>query len=59
VPTAKSDLHVMPIQDLREHEHSRECWCRPRIETGEQFSVPVVVHNAMDGRELVEVHGVQ
>lgn len=47
-----STVHVLPVDDLREHEETAECWCSPRLEyagVGE-----VVIHNSMDGRELYE-----
>ncbi len=43
------DIHVTPINDLRDHSDTRDCWCRPRIEDDE-----IVVHNAMDERETYE-----
>ena len=45
-------IHVLPVNDLREHEEKTECWCSPQHEyvgAGE-----VVIHNSMDGRELYE-----
>lgn len=55
------DTHVLPINDLRQHEESRACWCRPRIEIVESFlpgpTSVLVVHHSADGRELVEEHG--
>ncbi len=53
-----ADIHVVPIDDLREHDDvGHGCWCAPRIEyNGEDI---VVVHHSMDGRELVEEHGIQ
>lgn len=44
-------IHVIPAGDLREHEGSVACWCRPSIDEDEPG---VVVHNAMDGREAYE-----
>ena len=41
-------LHILPVNDLRDHEESENCWCRPRYEDG------VIIHNAMDQRELYE-----
>lgn len=53
----ESDIHVLPVKDLREHEESRTCWCQPVIDlTGR---TALVVHQALDGRELVEQHGLQ
>jgi hypothetical protein len=43
-------LHVVPIDDLREHstDSDKPCWCHPEEEDG------VIVHNSMDGREKFE-----
>ena len=47
------DIHVLPVNDLREHVESEDCWCHPRIErVGDDGWL--VVHNSADGRELVE-----
>jgi hypothetical protein len=70
-----SDIHVLPINDLREHEETRGCWCHPRFEIEHDLGCPtieadgygicwcqragVIVHNSADGRELVEEHGLQ
>lgn len=40
--------HVVPLEDLREHDPDRACWCKPVLDEG------VIVHNAMDGREAFE-----
>ena len=41
-----NDVHVVPINDLREHDADGTCWCKPeRDEDG------VWRHNSMDGRE--------
>jgi len=55
-----SDIHVMPLNDLREHEETRDCWCHPDClrEPYEEADI-VVVHQAADGRELIEQHGLQ
>ena len=56
------DIHVTPINDLRAHLDSRDCWCKPRIEIEEDFLTDetkvLVIHHSLDGRELVEQHGV-
>lgn len=43
-------LHVVPVDDLREHstDSAVMCWCRPVEDDG------VIVHNSMDGREKFE-----
>jgi hypothetical protein len=48
-PDAFANVHVVPIDDLREHEPSPACWCRPR-----EAEPRVFVHNSLDGRELYE-----
>ena len=45
------DIHVIPINDLREHDATKECWCKP-IEDVECNNV--WIHNSMDGREKFE-----
>lgn len=62
------DVHILPIDDLRAHEETRDCWCRPTLQRHVRHAVDrgvairietiVVVHNSADGRELVEEHGV-
>ena len=44
-----NDIHVTPVNDLRDHIDARDCWCRPRVEDDE-----IVIHNAMDERETYE-----
>ncbi len=44
-------IHVLPINDEREHEESTTCWCNPRIETEGEL---LVIHNSADCRELIE-----
>lgn len=41
-------FHVIPLEDLREHERSDDCWCHPDHDNG------VVTHAALDGREAFE-----
>lgn len=41
-------LHVVPLNDLREHDLNGSCWCRPDYDDG------VWVHHALDGREMYE-----
>jgi hypothetical protein len=40
--------HVVPINDLREHKSSHDCWCNP---VQDEEEPGVWVHNSMDGRE--------
>lgn len=41
-------VHVVPLNDLREHDLNGSCWCKPTKDEG------VWVHHAMDGREAFE-----
>jgi hypothetical protein len=41
--------HVVPIDDLRQHDVRYDCWCKP-TDDGEVF-----IHNSLDGREFFEV----
>lgn len=44
--------HVLPINDVQEHTESAFCECNPTVkQEGEHL---IVIHNAFDGRELVE-----
>jgi hypothetical protein len=47
--TDEDDIHVTPLNDLREHADSRECWCKPVIY--DEADMPIVVYNSMDRRE--------
>lgn len=45
-------VHVLPVNDLREHSESIACECRPRVEQYDSHSL--VIHNSWDGREITE-----
>lgn len=47
----QGEIQIMPIGDLREHERSSGCWCRP---SRDEEDSRIVVHNAMDRREEYE-----
>lgn len=49
----KEKYHVLPIDDLLKHEESENCQCQPKIEVQESGDL-IVIHNAFDGRDLVE-----
>lgn len=51
-----ADVHIVPLGDLQDHEETRDCWCTPRLES--EGDTTIVVHHALDGRELIEQHGV-
>lgn len=44
--------HVVPIDDLRDHEPDKACWCRPTL--NEEEDGDVYIHHSLDGRELYE-----
>jgi hypothetical protein len=43
--------HVVPMGDLREHDCSVSCWCKP---TEDDEVAGLFVHHSMDGREQFE-----
>jgi len=56
------DTHVVPINDMKEHIDSRDCWCKPslkyeditKIQDESKSKAVIVIHNSMDGRELID-----
>ncbi len=46
----KERQHVFPVNDLMPHntDNGAGCWCKPTIDND------VVIHNSLDGRELIE-----
>jgi hypothetical protein len=44
--------HIMPHNDMREHDPHMQCWCHPRLEW--EDDTELAVHNSMDGREAFE-----
>ena len=42
------NYHVMPLDDLREHEFV-SCWCHPDVDDD-----GLVIHHSMDRREAFE-----
>jgi hypothetical protein len=46
-----TDIHVVPLNDLREHVSLPSCWCKPTLDD-EEFDV--YVHHSLDGRERYE-----
>lgn len=46
-------IHVYPLNDEREHvTEGTTCWCDPQLDL-EQPEI-IVIHNSLDGRELIE-----
>lgn len=44
--------HVLPVNDVEEHEELTTCKCEPRVEFIEGDML--IIHNSFDGREGVE-----
>jgi hypothetical protein len=42
--------HLIPVDDLREHEDSVDCWCQPEL-LDDDYLDSVYLHASMDGRE--------
>ncbi len=45
---AKRTVHILPVDDVREHQETALCWCRPiteRVGTG-----TMIVHEAFEAR---------
>lgn len=42
------DSSVIPVNDLKDHIETNQCWCNPDYEDG------VYVHHSLDNRELTE-----
>jgi len=47
-----SIIHVLPVNDLKEHVEETTCECRPRVEVVEGGMI--AVHHAWDNREIAE-----
>lgn len=47
-----TDIHVMPIKDLRVHFERDDCHCNPRIEY--EGDDRIIIHNSYDHREICE-----
>jgi hypothetical protein len=48
-----STIHVVPVNDLVEHEDSEDCVCGPDVEFVEPHGW-LVSHHSLDGREESE-----
>lgn len=49
--TLAMEYHVVPNNDLREHECAQECWCHP---TKDDDFPNIFTHHSMDLREQYE-----
>jgi len=55
-------VHVLPLDDTREHVERADCWCGPKVEKVETNTGGwgyVVTHKSADGRELLEPGRIQ
>jgi hypothetical protein len=41
--SSMSEVHVMPTRDIKEHEETILCWCKPKRDSQEPN---LVIHNA-------------
>jgi len=48
----KENIHVTPLNDLREHFDDMHCWCLPSVLV--ENGTKIFVHNSADGREILE-----
>ena len=48
IMTEYGERHVIPVDDLKPHAESAQCWCRPTDDDG------ILVHHSMDRRESIE-----
>lgn len=46
-------IHILPTNDIKEHEETTTCECNPQVEIQDNAEI-LVIHNAFDGREYFE-----
>lgn len=46
--------HILPCNDIEEHDENTTCKCHPRVEMQENGDM-LVIHNSFDGREAIEM----
>lgn len=47
--------HIIPINDLKEHEESSTGECNPKLlDEGDLDGNMIIIHNSYDGREIIE-----
>ena len=51
VASTDTEIHVTPVDDLRPHDYTSKCWCRPVEDVAEP---DMWMHNSLDGREEFE-----
>jgi len=45
--------HILPVEDIEEHDEHVACKCDPRIEVVDNGDI-LIIHNSFDGREYDE-----
>lgn len=50
---ASSDIHVLPLNDIKPHVEGEDCPCDPEV-IEEYGSDKIIVHNSWDRREISE-----
>jgi len=48
------NCHILPINDLKEHEELTTCECEPKIDILDNGDM-LIIHNSFDGREAIEM----
>jgi hypothetical protein len=52
---SEEGIHVIPINDFREHRAASDCWCNP---TADEEEPSVIIHHALDKREFTIEKGI-
>ena len=50
-------IHILPVNDLKEHVTKTTCSCNPDVRYRDEHGVlpeAICVHNSWDGREIIE-----
>lgn len=47
--------HIIPTNDTAEHQEDSTCECEPRMDEIIETGDILIIHNAYDGREAVEI----
>lgn len=50
-PDERGHYHVVPLDDLKPHDYSCDCACKPVLD---DESATLYAHNSYDGREAIE-----
>lgn len=47
-----NEVHLIPLDDYREHEPNTECWCKPRES---EYEIDHYIHNPLDNRFMYQL----